>query len=159
MNIKHFEKNGQSFDTHHTFKPHIVPQEESGFVQKLLPTIKVISNIIIILLILALVITILYKLYILFFVDLISGDFQSIINDLLLILILIELFTIMYSYLQRHYIKVERVVELGMISIVREMLFKIETFEANKIYAVAVLLIAFGGLFFIEKYYSKTRNQ
>ncbi|HIH31760.1 TPA: hypothetical protein HA235_03570 [Candidatus Woesearchaeota archaeon] len=135
------------------------PEDDNPvFVKKILPVIKYVANIIIVLLILALVITILYKLYILFFKDLISGDFNSIINDLLLTLILIELFTILYSYLQKHYIKVERVVELGMISIIREMLFKVEVFEANKIYAIAVLLVAFGALFFIEKYYSRTRN-
>ena len=132
--------------------------ENPEFVKKILPILKYASNIIIVLLIIALVITIGYKLYILFFIDLIGGDFNSIINDLLLTLIFIELFTILYSYLQKHYIKVERVVELGMISIIREMLFKVEIFEANKIYAVAVLLIAFGAVFFIEKYYSKMRN-
>jgi uncharacterized membrane protein (DUF373 family) len=139
---------------------HDIPHtdETPVFVQKLLPAIKYVSNIIIVLLILALVVTILLKLYVLFFVDLFAGDFTSIINDLLLTLILIELFTILYSYLQKHYIKVERVVELGMISIIREMLFKVDTFEASKIYAVAVLLVAFGAVFFIEKYYSRMRN-
>ncbi len=127
--------------------------------QKILPILKIMSNMIILLLIIALFFTIMYKLYVLFFVDLFKGDFQSIVNDLLLTLILIELFTILYSYLVKHYIKVERVIELGIISLVREMLFKINEFDSNKIYAVAVLLVSFGIIFFIEKYWSKTRNK
>jgi uncharacterized membrane protein (DUF373 family) len=135
-------------------------QEENPlFVEKTLPYIKYASNIIIMLLILALFITIIYKLYILFAVDILTGDFQNIINDLLLLLILIELFTILYSYLSKHYIKVERVIELGIISLVREMLFKVNEFESSKIYSVAALLVSFGIIFFIEKYWSKTRNQ
>ena len=138
---------------------HDHPHEETPkYIQKLLPILKTSSNVIIILLIVALIVTILFKLYILFFIDIAGGDFISIINDLLLVLIFIELFTILYSYLQRHYIKVERVVELGMISIIREMMFKIEIFETSKVYAIAVLLVAFGMVFFIEKYYSRTRN-
>jgi len=127
--------------------------------QKLLPILKTTGNIIILLLILALFFTIIYKLYILFFIDLLKGDFQSIVNDLLLTLILIELFTILYSYLIKHYIKVERVIELGIISLVREMLFKVNEFDNGKIYAVSVLLVSFGVIFFIEKYWSKTRNK
>ncbi len=141
-------------------KPQITPLDnrESKFVNTVLPILKSVSNVIIILLIVALVVTIVYKLYALFFVDMMSGNFQNVINDLLLTIILIELFTILYSYLVKYYIKVERVIELGIISIIREMLFKIQEFEANKIYAVAVLLVSFGLLFFIEKYYSKSRN-
>ena len=139
------------------------PTQEDGvekFIRiKLLPVLKTIGNIIIIILIFALFVTILYKLYNLFFVDLINGSFQSIIDDLLLTLILIELFTILYSYLLKHYIKVERVIELGIISLVREMLFKLNEFETSKIYAVAALLVSLGIIFFIEKYWSRTRNQ
>jgi uncharacterized membrane protein (DUF373 family) len=131
---------------------------ESKFVNRVLPILKTISNIIIILLIIALLVTIVYKLFILYFYDIASGNFQNIINDLLLLIILIELFTILYSYLQKYYIKVERVIELGMISIIREMLFKVQEFEIGRIMAVAVLLVSFGILFFIEKYYSKSRN-
>ena len=131
---------------------------ESKLINNLLPILKLVSNIIIILLIIALTATILYKLYILFFIDIVTGDFHNIINDLLLTLILIELYTILYSYLQKYYIKVERVIELGVISIIREMLFKVQEFEITRIYAIAVLLLSFGVLFFIEKYYSKSRN-
>jgi uncharacterized membrane protein (DUF373 family) len=131
---------------------------ESKLVNRVLPILKTISNIIIILLIVALMATIVYKLFILYFYDIASGNFQNIINDLLLLIILIELFTILFSYLQKYYIKVERVIELGMISIIREMLFKVQEIEVDRILAVAVLLISFGILFFIEKYYSKSRN-
>lgn len=130
----------------------------SALLNHAMPFLKLISNIAIILLIIALIITIFFKLYVLFFADIASGNFQNIINDLLLTIILIELFTILYSYLQKYYIKVERVIELGIISIIREILFKVQEFEISRIYAIAVLLVSFGVLFIIEKYYSKSRN-
>jgi uncharacterized membrane protein (DUF373 family) len=144
---------------HEPAQPQTLNNKDSALVNKTLPVLKYISNVIIIILMIALVVTIFYKLYILFFIDISSGQFHDIINDLLFTLILIELFTILYSYLLKYYIKVERVVELGMISIVREMLFKINDVEVSRIYAVSVLLISFGILFVVEKYYSKTRNQ
>lgn len=136
----------------------LLDNRESKLVNRVLPILKTISNIIIILLIVALLAAIIYKLFILYFVDIAGGNFQNIINDLLLLIILIELFTILYAYLQKYYIKVERVIELGMISIIREMLFKVQEFEIGRIYAIAVLLLSFGILFLIEKYYSKSRN-
>jgi uncharacterized membrane protein (DUF373 family) len=142
---------GQIMDKHTT--------ENKDFIAKIIPYLKQVANIIIVILMLALIVTIVYKLYILFFVDIAIGNFDGIINDLLLTLIFIELFTILYSYLEKHYIKVERVIELGIISVVREIIFKVNEIQANKIYAIAVLLVSFGLIFYIEKYWSKTRNQ
>lgn len=133
--------------------------DDYRIVKDSLPLLKKISNVIIVLLIVALLATIIFKLYLLFFIDIPSANFKSIIDNVLLVFIFIELLTILYSYLQRLYIKVERVIELGIISIVREMLFRVSDFEASKIYAVAVLLVALGILFFIEKYWANTRNQ
>lgn len=126
---------------------------------KVLPILKASGHIVILLLILALFVTIAYELYLIFFVEIATGNFTGLVKNLLFTLILIELLTILYSYLKKGYIKVERVIELGIISLVREMLFKVEEFDSGKIYAIAALLISFGAIFFIEKYWSKTRNK
>lgn len=136
------------------------PEDDNPeYIKKILPIFKQTANIITTILMIVLVLTIAYKLYMLLFVDFFGGDFPSVINDLLLILILMELFTILYSYLKKQYIKVERVIELGVISIVRELLFRIDHYSHSKIYAISVLLVALGIIFFIEKYYSTTRNR
>lgn len=109
-------------------------------------------------LILALVIVILRELSVLFLVDILKADVQTIVDNILFILILVELFTILYAYLKKHYIKVERVVEVGIISIVREVIFKIFDIEVTKIYALSAILLVMGGIFFIEKKYSKERD-
>jgi len=134
------------------------PEKLDKFTETMLSWLKKLLNVLIMLIIIALIVTIFYKLYLLFFKEIASGNIQSIIDNILFTLILVELFTILYSYLQKHYIKVERIIEVAIISIVRESLFRVYDLDAGKIYALAVLLVAFGVLFFIEKYYSHMRN-
>lgn len=115
-------------------------------------------HVLIILLILALFIVIAYELYLIFMVDIPSLGVKATIDGILFTLILVELFTILYSYLEKHYIKVERVIEVAIISIVREIIFKLFEMDDSKIYAVSALLVSLGVLFFIEKHYSGKRN-
>ncbi|HYD03619.1 MAG TPA: phosphate-starvation-inducible PsiE family protein [Alphaproteobacteria bacterium] len=126
--------------------------------KKILEFLETTGNVIILALIVALVIAMGYKLYTIFFIDFFQGEFSTFIDNMLLILIMMELFSLLYVYLLNHHIKVERVIELGIISIVREMLFKVHEFESGKIYAVSVLLVALGLIFFIERYWSNNRN-
>jgi uncharacterized membrane protein (DUF373 family) len=127
--------------------------------KKLLKFLDTAGNVIILGLILALVIYMFYNLYNIFFLEFFKGEFSNIIDELILTLILMEVFTILYTYLVKHHISVERVVELGIISIVREMLFKTHEFEASKIYSISVLLVAFGLIFFIERYWNKSKKE
>ena len=125
---------------------------------KLLGALDVILHLIIFLLIIATLGTIFIEMYKLFVVELITGNVRVIIEHILFTFILIELFTILHSYLIKHYIKVERIIEVGIISVVREIVFQVFEIEVSRIYALAVLLIALGALFFIEKHFSKERN-
>jgi uncharacterized membrane protein (DUF373 family) len=110
------------------------------------------------LLIISLIIIILKELYKLFFKDLFFSDLNIIIHSVLFIFILIEMFTILISYLHKGYIKVERIVEVGIISIVREIIFNVLNVEIARLYALAALLLALGCLFYIEKHFSAVRN-
>jgi uncharacterized membrane protein (DUF373 family) len=136
----------------------------SGLEKKITKTLDIALHAMIITLILALFLTILYKLYFIFFVHMPIGDISLVVDNILFALILVELFTILYSYLTEHYIKVERVIEVGIISIVREIIFKLFELDVDKIYSVAVILVALGALLFIEKNYTirletqKTKN-
>ncbi len=126
--------------------------------KRLFRTLDAALHVLIILLMLALFIVIAYELYLVFVVEIPSLGVNATIDGILFTLILVELFTILYAYLDKHYIKVERVIEVAIISIVREIIFKVFTMEDSKIYAVAALLLALGVLFLIEKHYSRQRN-
>lgn len=82
-----------------------------------------------------------------------------IINEILFILILVELFTILYFYLREHRIKVERIVELGIIAIVREVMFHAFEIDVHRIYAVTAFLLALGAIFYIEKRHCESREK
>ncbi|MFP4523904.1 MAG: phosphate-starvation-inducible PsiE family protein [Candidatus Woesearchaeota archaeon] len=126
--------------------------------EKVLKTFKGIFNLLVILLIIGLLIIILRELYNLF-TGVFSAEISAIINGVLFIFILIELFTILTSYLQYEHIKVERVVEVGIISIVRDTIFHAFELEPTKMYGLSALLLVFGVLFFVEKKFSHTRNK
>lgn len=117
-------------------------------------------NITIFLLIFSLLFLITKELYVLIFLKLFqNGEIGQIVDLILFIFILIELFTILVSYLKKGYIKVERIVEVGIISIVRDIIFHVDTIETTKIYSISAVLLVLGGLFFIEKRFSKDRNK
>ena len=143
---------------HETSEPVADNKFDHAMNTKFLPFLKYTLNILIIVVIIALLVTIVYKLFLLFTTDIVSKDLHNILDNILFTLILIELFTILYAYFQKHYVKVERIVEIGIISIVREVIFQVYDLDSGKIYAISALLIALGLLFFIEKYYSKNRN-
>lgn len=126
--------------------------------EKLLKSFKGIFNLLVILLIIGLLIIILRELYNLF-TGVFSAKISVIINGVLFIFILIELFTILTSYLQFEHIKVERIVEVGIISIVRDTIFHAFELEPAKMYGLSALLLVFGVLFFVEKKFSHTRNK
>ena len=128
--------------------------------EKILPLMDYALHILIFILIVALFIAILISLFDLFFVQVADGNLHLIINDILFVFILVELFTILNQYLTKHTIRVERIVEVGIISIIREIIFIAFEIEVAKVYAISVLLLSLGGLFFIEKYFGskKTNN-
>lgn len=108
---------------------------------------------IIVLLMVGLIITIFMKFWDLFVFELWSGGVNIIISEILFVLILVELFTILTSYLKNRKVKVQRIVEVGIISIIREVMFVVFKIPAAQILALAGLLLVFGALFAIEKFF------
>jgi uncharacterized membrane protein (DUF373 family) len=123
-----------------------------GYFEKLL-------NVLIFILLIALTLIIFKELYQLFAYEFFTADVKELIDSVLFVFILIELFTILFSYLKKGYIKVERIVEVGIISLVRDVIFHISSFEIMRIFGIAALFLTLGFLFYIEKYFSKNRNK
>ncbi len=84
---------------------------------------------------------------------LLTADIGKLLNDILFLLILIELFTILYAYLKEHSIKVERIVELGIIAVVRETIFRMDEMPIDRIYAFSAFLVVLAVIFFVERKY------
>lgn len=119
---------------------------------------RIAIRMLVIFLILALFITIVMELWVIFTVEIPSMDLRHTVDSILFALILVELFTILRKYLEKGYIKVERVIEVGIISIIREIIFRLFEMPVESIYAISILLLTLGALFFVEKFYSKERN-
>lgn len=115
-------------------------------------------DVIITLLMVALVTTIVSKLFVLFTNDLWTGGVQLVITEILFVLILVELFTILTSYLESGRIKVQRIVEVGIISIIREVMFVVFEISAMQIFALSGLLLVFALLFAVERYFSSQED-
>lgn len=127
--------------------------------EKMLSSFEKTLQILILSLIFALIIAFVKSLYILFFeIILVGGSVSLIIHEILYILILVELYTVLGSYLMKGYVKVERVVEVGIIALIRSTVIDFSALDTSKIYPLVALLIALGVIFFIEKYFSHQRN-
>lgn len=129
-------------------------REHFKFEKKVLYLLDLSIHILIFLLIIALFVTIIYELFSIFFVNIPRADIHTIVDSILFALILVELFTILYTYLKKHFIKLTRVIEVGIISIVREIIFKIFDIPTVKIYSLSALLFVLGAIYFIARYLS-----
>jgi len=125
--------------------------------EKLLKSFKGVFNLLVVLLIFGLLAIILRELYSLFG-DIFSAKISVLINSVLFIFILVELFTILLAYLRSGEIKVEKIVEVGIISIVRDSIFHIFETEPARIYGISALLLVFGLIFFIERKFSYNKK-
>ncbi len=115
---------------------------------------KVIDVLVIVLLVGVLVV-IIRQLYTLFREDLFSAEVKHAIDNGLFVLILLELVVILLFYLRDHHVKVERVVELGIISIIREIIFHFFDLEVMRLLALGGILLVLGALFYVEKMFSQ----
>jgi uncharacterized membrane protein (DUF373 family) len=88
--------------------------------------------------------------YLLLAVHLLS-DIKTTIDIVLFIFILIELIIILFEYITKGNIKVENIIEVGIISVVREVMFHSLDMDPVRIFSLAGILLVFGGIFYIEK--------
>lgn len=102
------------------------------------------------LLIIIIFIIIIRQFYLLLGVHLFS-DIKTSIDIVLFIFILIELIIILFEYITKGNIKVENIVEVGIISVVREVMFHSLDMDPFRMLSFAAILLVFGGIFYIEK--------
>ncbi len=70
---------------------------------------------------------------------------QEVTADTLVLLILVELFRLLVTYLEEHRISVEVAVEVAIVSILREVIVRgLLEFATGKIVAIGVFLLALG---------------
>ncbi|MFM7088219.1 MAG: phosphate-starvation-inducible PsiE family protein [Candidatus Paceibacterota bacterium] len=134
-------------------------REDKKIIQICLKWFGRLFDLIILGLVVALVAAIFHKFFILFSAELWSGGIKLVITEVLFILILVELFTIMTAYLESGRIKVQRIVEVGIISIIREVMFLAFEISALHILALSALLLVFGFLFAVERFFDSKEEQ
>lgn len=103
--------------------------------------------------IIALFLVVMKSLFLLFSHDIFYGDVKDVASNILFTIILVELISLLFSYIKHHVIKIERVVEIGIISIIRESLFFIFEADYLHILSVSVLLFVMSLFYFLEQYY------
>lgn len=135
-----------------------VSGETSVIERKMLKFFSLVVDVLIFLLIVALLFMIIRQIFILFSGPIWALEIKEKIDTMLFALILVELFTILFFYLKEHRIKVDRIIEVGIISLVRDVIFKVYETEVNRLFAMAAILVVLGALFFIEKYFAKSRE-
>lgn len=87
----------------------------------------------------------------LFTPDTLLGDTKTAISTILYVLILLELVVILKHYFEYHHISVTRIVELGVIAVVREVIFHLLDWEWAQILAVSALLLVLGAMYLVRK--------
>ena len=109
-----------------------------------------------------LLVLILFVIIIRQFYDLVTmtlfGDIKNTVDAVLFIFILIELQIILFEYILKGFIKVESIIEVGIISLVRETIFHILDMTPLRIFSLAAVLLVFGGIFYIERNGTKMKK-
>lgn len=74
-------------------------------------------------------------------------DFSLVMGDILFMLVLVELLRLLLIYLEEHYISVSTMVEVGIVSTVREVIVKGALhIEWRQLLALCALIISLGAL-------------
>jgi len=74
-----------------------------------------------------------------------GADFSSVISDILFVLVLVELFRLLVIYLEEHRISVSTMVEVGIVSTLREIILKgpLET-DWRQMLVLCVFILSLG---------------
>jgi uncharacterized membrane protein (DUF373 family) len=76
---------------------------------------------------------------------------QVVLPQILLLLILVELFRTLLYYLREHRVAVGLMIEVALVSVLRELLIKLPLSSAFEALAFAVLLLALGALMVADR--------
>ena len=109
-----------------------------------------VLNFFILALTLALVIVVLQNVIHIFSI-LLTSPTKTIIEDILFTLILLELFALFMDYIKKSRIRAERVIEIGIISVVREIFINLFDIQPLDMFAYASIVLVFGIVYYLEK--------
>ncbi|MBI3353704.1 MAG: phosphate-starvation-inducible PsiE family protein [Nitrospirae bacterium] len=121
--------------------------------QKLSQYLNLIVNIMILMLLFAIVFALIKETYTLFSVHLLHENPSLIIAQILFTIIHVELFAILINYFIDGKIMVQNVIELGIISVVREIMLTAYQVTVDRLFAISFLLLVLGVVFLMEKYF------
>jgi uncharacterized membrane protein (DUF373 family) len=85
---------------------------------------------------------------------------SELLSDIIFVLILVELYRLMIYYLREHRISVALMVEVALVSILREVMLKgAYEFEWLRLVGLSLLLGVLGGLLAMERWMGRWRNE
>ncbi len=121
--------------------------------QKLSQYLNLIVSIIVLMLLFAIVFALIKETYILFSVHLSHENPSLLIAQVLFIIIHVELFAILINYFIDGKIMVQNVIELGIISVVREIMLTAFQVTVDRLFAISFLLLVLGLVFLMERWF------
>ena len=86
-------------------------------------------------------------------IDIVRGlDAQTILQEIVTILIFLEIFEILSMYFLHHHVNLRSVVEIGVLAIVKELLVTLDLRELGweNMLAIATLILVMGMLYILE---------
>ncbi|MGZ3521302.1 MAG: phosphate-starvation-inducible PsiE family protein [Vulcanimicrobiaceae bacterium] len=83
-----------------------------------------------------------------------KGQPSDVLSQIVLLLVLVELFRTLIFYLREHRVSVSLMLEVAIVSELREILLNPPTATGTQVYGNALLLIVLGALLFTNRYLS-----
>ncbi len=85
----------------------------------------------------------------------IGNNVSGAIGSILYIIIIIELFVILTDFVLERHISITRVIEIGIISLVRDIIFKFEKLQADTMLSIGIVLVALAIMFWVTRHYQE----
>jgi uncharacterized membrane protein (DUF373 family) len=89
-----------------------------------------------------------------------EGNTTQVLSEVILILILTEVYRLLIFYLREHRVSVALAVEVALVSTLREVMLKgAHEFEWLRLLGLSLLLVVLGGLLALERWMGRWRNE
>jgi uncharacterized membrane protein (DUF373 family) len=89
-----------------------------------------------------------------------SAAVAPLLSEIVFVLILTEVYRLLIFYLREHRISVALMVEVALVSILREVMLKgAHEFDWPRLLALSLLLVVLGGLLAMERWMGRWRNE
>jgi uncharacterized membrane protein (DUF373 family) len=89
-----------------------------------------------------------------------QGATNQLLSEIIFVLILTEVYRLLIFYLREHRISVALMVEVALVSTLREVVLKgAHEFESFRLLGLSLLLVVLGGLLAMERWMGRRRNE